>query len=179
MRREREGESTRRGVGVFIYGKASQIEKWAVSLHNWTGYFYTLLTSWAACWHVYPYFSQIFSVIRFHYLPMPSPSLLYTCTLPSSISNASISHSSLFHLLLHSPDSLQFTLIVFPLHLFTNIIDLCFRASYSEKRLIGHVSFFHVTKTNHFVLIKFQLLSHPNLLVLILKGKVNWIWTWT
>ncbi len=43
MYEEGEGESD----GMFVYSKASRIE--AVSLHNWTGYFYTMLTSWAAC----------------------------------------------------------------------------------------------------------------------------------
>ena len=38
-----------------VYRKASWVKGWAVSLHNWTGYFYTMLMSWAACWHVYPY----------------------------------------------------------------------------------------------------------------------------
>lgn len=73
---EREGKSDG------MYSKASQIGRQAVSLHNWTSYFYTVLMFWAACWHVLPYFSQILSLIPFHCLytppttsPPPLPSL--------------------------------------------------------------------------------------------------------
>lgn len=47
--KEREKDRERESDRVFIYSKTSQIEKRAVSLYNWTGYFYTMLTSWAVC----------------------------------------------------------------------------------------------------------------------------------
>lgn len=49
------GESTGGGHQDWVYRKASWVKGRTVSLHNWTGYFYTMLMSWAACWHVYPY----------------------------------------------------------------------------------------------------------------------------
>lgn len=70
------------GEGV-VYSKPSQIGWPVVSLHNWTGYFYTTLTSWAALWHAWPYFFQIFSLILLRCLSVPTLSPLRMGTWPA------------------------------------------------------------------------------------------------
>ena len=109
------GESTG-GNQDGLYRKASWVKGQAVSLHNWTGYFYTMLMSWAACWHVYPYIlsnilsnSLSLSLHATSISPPRTPSTLLPPPPPFIL--------TLFPSLLLSPSSLQFILVSYCLFL--------------------------------------------------------------